>query len=55
MLMDNLVIIASSRAELHGMLGVAFDWCWRSRLSVNLLKAHVFVRAAVGVAAERRV
>ena len=50
MLMDDLVILAGSRAELHGMLSVAFDWCWRSRLSVNLLKTHVFVRAAVGVA-----
>ena len=33
------------------MLDVVFAWCWGSRLGVNLEKTHVFVRAAVGLAA----
>ena len=51
MLMDDLVVLARSELELRSMLDVVFAWCWGSRLGVNLEKTHVFVRAAVGLAA----
>ena len=48
MLMDDLVLLASSRAELSEMLAVVYTWCHQNRFEVAEKKTHVFARLAAG-------
>ena len=55
MFMDDLVLLARSKTELHAMAAVVFDWAYRARYVLALKeKSHVLRLGGTGAAAPTR-